>query len=62
MIKVKKDPKMEFICTGCGRGQTEATRSRIIIRVAGYETHNIALCNYCRRSLKEKLCKGDNND
>ena len=33
---------------------------RFIIRVAGYETYNIQLCNACLLSLKKKINKEEN--
>ena len=47
MIKFKKEKKKDFVCDGCGKGYIGASRNSFIIRVAGYETYNIQLCNAC---------------
>lgn len=54
MIKLKKEKKKDFVCDGCGKGYIGATRNSFVIRVAGYETYNIPLCNACLLSLKKK--------
>lgn len=54
MIKLKKEKKKDFVCDGCGKGYIGASRNSFIIRVAGYETYNIQLCNACLLSLKKK--------
>lgn len=55
MIKLKKEKKKDFVCDGCGKGYIGASRNSFIIRVAGYETYNIQLCNACLLSLKKKI-------
>lgn len=57
MIKFKKEKKKDFVCDGCGKGYIGATRNSLVIRVAGYETYNIPLCNACLLSLKKKINK-----
>ena len=47
-------------CDGCGKGYIGATRNSLVIRVAGYETYNIPLCNACLLSLKKKINKEEN--
>jgi hypothetical protein len=54
VIKLKKEKKKDFVCDGCGKGYIGASRNSFIIRVAGYETYNIQLCNACLLSLKKK--------
>lgn len=54
MIKLKKEKKKDFVCDRCGKGYIGATRNSLVIRVAGYETYNIPLCNACLLSLKKK--------
>lgn len=60
MIKLKKEKKKDFVCDGCGKGYSAATRTRLVIRVAGYEVYNIELCNACLLSLKKKINKEEN--
>lgn len=57
MLKLKKEKKKDFVCDGCGKGYIGASRNSFIIRVAGYETYNIQLCNACLLSLKKKINK-----
>lgn len=60
VIKLKKEKKKDFVCDGCGKGYIGASRNSFIIRVAGYETYNIQLCNACLLSLKKKINKEEN--
>ena len=60
IIKLKKEKKKDFVCDGCGKGYIGASRNSFIIRVAGYETYNIQLCNACLLSLKKKINKEEN--
>lgn len=60
VIKLKKEKKKDFVCDGCGKGYIGATRNSLVIRVAGYETYNIPLCNACLLSLKKKINKEEN--
>lgn len=60
VIKFKKEKKKDFVCDGCGKGYIGASRNSFIIRVAGYETYNIQLCNACLLSLKKKINKEEN--
>lgn len=60
MIKLKKEKEKNFICDGCGNGYMGGSRNSFIIRVAGYETYNIQLCNACLLSLKKKIDREEN--
>lgn len=60
VIKLKKEKKKGFVCDGCGKAYIRASRNSLVIRVAGYETYNIPLCNFCLLSLKKKINKEEN--